>query len=225
MPQKPSPEITKLVTEIGRELKALPVLKTEPIRCVRRAFSKRLADHPPRFMIDLAFALIGRPNLVYRIFAYELIYYHRPAMQSLKGATLERLGLGIDRWEAVDTFAGYLAGKAWCNGQISDDQIHRWARSKDRWWRRAALVSTVPLNLKSRGGCGDCARTLGVCERLIDDRDDMVVKAMSWALRELVPRNPKAVEGFIARYEDRLAARVLREVRNKLTTGVKNPQH
>jgi len=224
MPKEPSPEIKKLVTEISRELKALPVLKTEPIRGVRRQFSKRLADRPPRFMINLALALIARPNLVYRIVAYELIYYHRSAMQSLKAATLERLGAGIDRWEAVDTFAGYLAGKAWCSGQITDDQIHRWARSKDRWWRRAALVSTVPLNLKSRGGCGDCKRTLTVCELLIDDRDDMVVKAMSWALRELVPRNPKAVEEFIAKYEDRLAARVLREVRNKLTTGVKNPK-
>jgi 3-methyladenine DNA glycosylase AlkD len=28
---------------------------------------------------------------------------------------------------------------------------------------------------------------------LVDDRDDMVVKAMSWALRELAKHDPKAV--------------------------------
>jgi 3-methyladenine DNA glycosylase AlkD len=224
MPQTTSPEIKSLVTAISKELRALPQLKADPIRGVRRGFSKRLADRPPRFMINLALALIARPNLVYRIVAYELIHHHRPALRSLKAATLERLGIGIDSWGAVDTFAGYIAGPAWCNGQITDAQIHRWARSKDRWWRRAALVSTVPLNLKSRGGCGDCKKTLAVCGMLIDDRDDMVVKAMSWALRELSKRNPKAVRGFIAENKDALAARVLREVRNKLTTGVKNPR-
>jgi 3-methyladenine DNA glycosylase AlkD len=31
--------------------------------------------------------------------------------------------------------------------------------------------------------------TLEVCRALIDDRDDMVVKALSWALRELANRN------------------------------------
>jgi len=50
------------------------------------------------------------------------------------------------------------------------------------------------------------------------------VKAMSWALRELVQHDPKAVRGFLAKHEDALAARVKREVRNKLTTGLKNPR-
>jgi 3-methyladenine DNA glycosylase AlkD len=67
-------------------------------------------------------------------------------------------------------------------------------------------------------------RTLAVCRLLVDDRDDMVVKAMSWALRELVAHDPDALWAFLAEYDDRLAARVRREVRNKLTTGLKNPK-
>jgi 3-methyladenine DNA glycosylase AlkD len=58
----------------------------------------------------------------------------------------------------------------------------------------------------------------------VDDPDDMVVKALSWALRELVVHDPEAVCGFLEEHEDRLAARVKREVRNKLTTGLKNPK-
>ncbi|HUS10646.1 MAG TPA: DNA alkylation repair protein, partial [Pyrinomonadaceae bacterium] len=65
----------------------------------------------------------------------------------------------------------------------------RWARSKNRWLRRTALVSTVPLNNKARGGRGDSERTLMICEMLLDDRDDMVIKALSWALRELSKRD------------------------------------
>jgi 3-methyladenine DNA glycosylase AlkD len=58
---------------------------------------------------------------------------------------------------------------------------------------------------------------------LSGDRDDMVVKALSWALRALAVRDPDAVRAFLVEYEDRLAPRVLREVRNKLSTGLKNP--
>ena len=107
---------------------------------------------------------------------------------------------------------------------MPDELIHRWARSEDRWWRRAALVSTVALNVRSHGGTGDVPRTLAVCQRLVDDHDDMVVKAMSWALRELVVHDPGTVRRFLEQYGDRLAARVRREVRNKLTTGLKNPK-
>ena len=126
--------------------------------------------------------------------------------------------------ESVDGFARILAGPAWLAGQVPDELIHKWAHSTDRWWRRAALVSTVALNMRSQGGMGDIPRTFAVCRLLVDDRDDMVVKAMSWALRALVVHDPDAVRGFLAEYKELLAARVKREVRNKLETGLKNPR-
>jgi 3-methyladenine DNA glycosylase AlkD len=153
-----------------------------------------------------------------------LILDHADAPDCLSLKTIEQLGEGIDGWGDVDVFAGYIAGPAWRTGRLKDRHIHRWARSKDRWWRRAALVSTIPLNRKSLGGTGDVPRTLAMCELLADDKDDMVVKAMSWALRELIQHDAKAVRRFLSDYRDVLAARVLREVNNKLTTGVKNPR-
>jgi 3-methyladenine DNA glycosylase AlkD len=56
---------------------------------------------------------------------------------------------------------------------------------------------------------------------LIEDRDDMIVKAMSWALRALAKRDPRSVATFIEQYRGRLAPRVAREVGNKLRTGLK----
>jgi 3-methyladenine DNA glycosylase AlkD len=82
----------------------------------------------------------------------------------------------------------------------------------------------VALNIKSDGGYGDVPRTLGVCRILIDDRDDMVVKGMSWALRDLISHDPVAVQEFLNEHDRSLAARVKREVTNKLTTGLKNPK-
>jgi 3-methyladenine DNA glycosylase AlkD len=102
----------------------------------------------------------------------------------------------MDNWGAVDQFA-MLAGPAWRSGQVSDACVLRWARSPSRWWRRAALVCTVFLNRRSQGGEGDVRRTLMICEPLAGDRDEMVAKAMSWALRDLLVHDRKAVRALL----------------------------
>jgi len=158
---------------------------------------------------------------VHRFFSDELIANHKGAMAALTRTDIEKLGRGMDSWDQVDCFGTIAAGPAWRLGRIDDDVIAKWARSGDRWWRRAALVCTTRLNVKDTKG--DAKRTLAVCEMLIDDRDDMVVKAMSWALRALAQRDAKPAERFVERYRSRLAPRVLREVGNKLRTGLKNP--
>jgi 3-methyladenine DNA glycosylase AlkD len=212
-----------LATEIWDNINALPEKSTQPIRALRREYTHKLKSAAPEQMLTLAQELI-RLDEKLRWVAYELIHFHKPTLQSLGKDELEALGRGMDSWDKVDTFAPYLSGVAWRNRQISDDVIHHWARSENRWWRRAALVSTIPLNTKARGGRGDVPRTLAVCELLAGDQDDMVVKAMSWALRECLPYDAEAVRAFLLDHNETLAARVKREVRNKLETGLKNPK-
>ena len=156
--------------------------------------------------------------------AYEIILYHREAQQDLRSIDIAVLGRGMNSWAEVDCFASYVAGPAWRERRIPDSVVCRWAQSQNRWWRRAALVSTVPLNNRARGGTGDTSRTLKICRLLVKDRDDMVVKALSWSLRELSKRDRMAVVKFLNRYLKLLASRVKREVQNKLDTGLKNPE-
>jgi 3-methyladenine DNA glycosylase AlkD len=208
--------------EIDAEIRALSVHNTPNQRAIRRRYSQILKQASPEFVLDVARELLKHYG--HRAFAYELIENHRAAFQRIGEAEVEELGQGINSWWSVDSFARTLAGPAWLRGQVSDALIGRWAHSEDRWWRRAALVSTVALNMRSCGGRGDVRRTLDVCRLLAGDHDDMVVKAMSWALRELVVHDAAAVAEFLREYEDVLAARVKREVRNKLATGLKNPR-
>jgi 3-methyladenine DNA glycosylase AlkD len=55
------------------------------------------------------------------------------------------------------------------------------------------------------------------------DRDDTVVKALSWALRALVVRDPDAVRAFLHTHDDELAVGERREVNSTLETGLTNP--
>lgn len=207
---------------IDGEIRALTDQNTPNVRAVRRKYSGILQQREPAFIFELAEIFIK--NYGYRGMPYELVRYHRSAFQSLGPVEIEALGQGIDSWWSVDSFARVISGPAWLKGLMNDSLVHGWAQSPDRWWRRAALVSTVALNLRSQGGFGDTVRTLAVCDELVSDHDDMVVKAMSWALRGLAVLEPEAVRAFLQDHDEELAARARREVRNKLETGLKNPK-
>jgi 3-methyladenine DNA glycosylase AlkD len=216
--------VPALADEIDERLAGLQRSNAANLREVRREFSERLKDAAPHVVIELAMLLLEVPRFEYRFIGYELIHHHPSALAHLNAWQLEQLGHGIATWSAVDCFAVYLAGPAWRERRVPNSLIHGWARSADRWWRRAALVSTVPLNSKAQGGKGETYRTLQVCRMLERDRDPMVAKALSWALRELAKRDPRAVREYMGSRKSVLPAMVLREVTNKLTTGVKNPR-
>jgi 3-methyladenine DNA glycosylase AlkD len=220
-----NPDKQKLEAEIVDRMRELQSGTVDEIRSVRREFSKRLAKSSPEMVTELALRLLRKQRVVPRFVAYELILHHKAALASLDSRLLEQLGEGISSWADVDTFSCYLAGPAWRERQVPDSLIKRWARDKDRWWRRAAVVTTVPLNNNARGGAsGDTGRTLMICSLVVSDRDDMVVKALSWALRELSKKDANAVQRFLREHDGELASRVKREVTNKLSTGLKNPR-
>ncbi|RPI98261.1 MAG: hypothetical protein EHM39_08270, partial [Chloroflexi bacterium] len=153
--QADRPDPQAVAAQIAAEIRALPVVSTPAVRAIRRRYSQALKGAAGPFMLDLGRELAGRYG--YRWVAYELIAAHRAAYGSLGAAHLEELGQGMEDWGAVDGLARTLSGPAWRDGLLADEVIHRWARSGDRWWRRAALVSTVALNMRSHGGRGDTA--------------------------------------------------------------------
>lgn len=213
--------------KIVREVRALQRRGVPEIRAIRRKYSAALKTAPAEEILDLAYALVDEPARHLRWVGYEIILNHKAARESVRIAEVEALAKGLETWDGVDTFGIYISGPAWRDGQIKDADIKRWAKSENLWIRRAALVSTVVLNSKSRGAGasgGDAKRTLAICKMLIDDREDMVVKALSWALRVLAAVDPAPVRAFLKEHDERLAARVKRETSNKLRTGLKNPK-
>jgi 3-methyladenine DNA glycosylase AlkD len=219
---KPSPENVRLAKEIHDRLDRLTAPGTPVIRTIRKEFSRRIADAAPESVVQLALHLVDRNSDVLRFFSYELVNRHRPALEQLTASNLLKLGKGLNSWSSVDCFAMYLSGPLWAHSRISDRMIATWARSEDRWWRRTALVSTVALS--RRGNPGDLRRVLRVCGLLVADGDDMVVKALSWALREMAKKHPEEAMAFLEQHGHVLAARVIREVNNKLKTGLKTPR-
>jgi 3-methyladenine DNA glycosylase AlkD len=211
----------RIKSEILSELRGLAVANTPSVRAVRRRYSKLLAAESPQAVLAIAGAVLEDGGWPERVVAYELVAEHPTAMTHLTPAIVDRWAKDLGDWGSIDLFGVTIAGPAWRQGRLTDVHVMRWAKSKNRWRRRLALVATVPLNSRARGGAGDAARTLAICHALMRDRDDMVVKALSWALRELAKREPTTVGRFLREMHEPLAPRVLREASAKLETGRK----
>jgi 3-methyladenine DNA glycosylase AlkD len=212
--------------ELERRIASLPLANTPSVRRVRREFSRILSPETPRVVLDFARLLLSRQDPILRFVAYELVSQHKPTFATISSEQVVELGGGLDSWSSVDCFALYLSGPIWAAGRISDQTIVGWASlrstEEDRWWRRAALVSTVPLS--RQGLTENIPKTLRVCELLMPDRDDMIVKALSWALRELARKHKNVARSFLVENRRNLSPRVLREVECKLTSGLKSPR-
>jgi 3-methyladenine DNA glycosylase AlkD len=210
-------------TAIARDIAALPQRDTASLRTVRKAWSKGLRLAPAGDVLAAAEGLEAKAGQGGKWIAYELVRFHPGALEQVTEAQIADFASRAQSWFAVDALGTILTGLLWAKGRLSDELVEAWSRSDDRWLRRSALVATVGLNARASKGPGDAARTLTICRRLAPDRDEMVEKALSWALRELSKRDRPAVERFMAEMDAVLPARVRREVRHKLATGLKAP--
>jgi 3-methyladenine DNA glycosylase AlkD len=214
----------KIASGILRDLANLPRRDTPSMRAVRKRWSTALRGAPADEVLATAAALEARSDQTSKWLAYELIRFHPGAFAAVTEAEIEGFAARAQSWYAVDALGTILTGALWAQERLADARIEAWSRSTDWWLRRSALVATVGLNARASGGPGDAARTLAICRHLAADRDDMVVKALSWALRVLSQRDRPAAEAFLAEMDGVLAPRVKREVRHKLSTGLKTPR-
>jgi 3-methyladenine DNA glycosylase AlkD len=201
--------------QVAADIAALPKRDTPSIRAVRRRWSAMLKSAPADEVLTLAEAFERHAGQAAKWVAYELIRFHPGAFAGVGEGEIAGCAARCASWYAVDAFGTILAGPMWAKGRIGDVLVDGWSKSPDRWLRRLALVATV-------GAKAHAGRTLPICRRLACDRDDMVEKALSWALRVLSQRDRPAVEAFMVEMETALGARVRREVRHKLATGLKS---
>lgn len=92
-------------------------------------------------------------------------------------------------------------------------RLIQWASSDNRWRRRAAAVSLVPIARK--GEMLD--EVFNIADRLMTDGDDMVQKGVGWLLKEASKGHPNEVRDYLLRWRGQTSALVLRYASEKLS--------
>ena len=198
------------------------------VRSVGRACLPEFRGLTPRDRIGYAKGLVHSGSFEGAMLGYVLLDRDRAALTALEPEDLGRegegLGAHVDNWVLTDTYGPWVLGMAWRYGRVTDEWMGNWVKDADPWYRRLTLTATIAWNARSRGGVGDAERTERFCAAAVDDRAPMMVKALSWALREWAGPQPEEVARFLATWDERLPALVRREVATRLRTGTKRGQ-
>jgi 3-methyladenine DNA glycosylase AlkD len=99
----------------------------------------------------------------------------------------------INNWDLVDLSAPNIVG-AYLEKR-SRRKLYRLARSSRLWERRISIMAT--FHFIRQGEFGD---TLSIAEILLDDKEDLIHKAVGWMLREVGKRELEAEEGFLQKH-------------------------
>jgi 3-methyladenine DNA glycosylase AlkD len=87
----------------------------------------------------------------------------------------------VNNWDLVDSSAELLLGEYLVDRPRLP--LFELARSESLWERRVGMLSTFAF-LKH----GDASTTLQIADLLLDDREDLINKAVGWMLREVGKR-------------------------------------
>jgi 3-methyladenine DNA glycosylase AlkD len=166
-------------------------------------------------------ALWVAPSLEEHALALLLLDHHRRRIPELAWECFDRWRRGLDTWGTTDGL-GCLVFGPWLAADLDTRRqtLSLLIADRDLWSRRLALVGTVPLNRKPATAIPDL--TLELIDRVKHERDPMITKAVSWALRELTKTHKPRVVAYLVATRAELAPLVIREVENKLRTGLKS---
>jgi len=109
----------------------------------------------------------------------------------------------INNWDLVDASAEHIVG-----GFLASrgrEPLDRLAMSALVWERRISIMATFHFIKR-----GEFADTLRIAALLLQDRHDLIHKAVGWMLREIGKRDLVTEEGFLRIYYRRMPRTMLR---------------
>jgi len=142
---------------------------------------RRIARNYRSLSLDEVSALLKSPIHEHRFVALEILVdqYERGDAHSKQAIFIFYLRntQRINNWDLVDTSAPYILGEhlRWRPREM----LYRLAQSENIWERRMAIIATMPF-IRS----GELRDTFAITALLLDDKHDLIHKAVGWMLRE-----------------------------------------
>lgn len=116
----------------------------------------------------------------------------------------------IDNWDLVDVSAPHLFGP-YVQEFGKFEILKKYSQSKNMWERRIAMISTFAYLRNS-----STKETYWVAKKLLNDKEDLIHKAVGWLLREAGKRDMKELLKFIDVHGKKMPRTMLRYAIEKL---------
>ena len=109
----------------------------------------------------------------------------------------------INNWDLVDLSSHKILGDYLLNKD--KNLLYNLAKSNDLWEKRISIISTACFIKNNK-----FEDTLRISEILLNDKHDLIHKAVGWMLREVGKRNLKIEEDFLKKYYKKMPRTMLR---------------
>ena len=96
-------------------------------------------------------------------------------------------------WATTDTMCGMLIGPLLVKHPELAPRMRAWSRDRNMWVRRASIVGLLPLVRARR----EIDLVYAIAKRLHPDPNDLIHKAVGWALREAGKIDPQRLERYL----------------------------
>jgi 3-methyladenine DNA glycosylase AlkD len=118
----------------------------------------------------------------------------------------------VDNWAKCDGFCNHTVGDYMLKFPDQVGELLVWARSENRWLRRAAAVTLI-VPAKKGMFLGEA---LKISDILLTDADDMVQKGYGWLLKVETEQHPTEVLAYVLKNKQVMPRTALRYAIEKL---------
>ncbi len=180
---------------------------TAELRRVAARFRRAmLKEHGPAYLVAVADQLFRGNVLEEKAMAVLLLEKSATEFGSKEFRLFESWLDRVSSWADHDALAHYLIAPMLLSDPARMRVVFGWARSRNRWRRRAAAVALV-RGARQKMFTGEIAR---VAELLLRDPDHMVQKGLGWLLREYAKSDPRRAVPLLLKICERSPRLVLR---------------
>jgi 3-methyladenine DNA glycosylase AlkD len=200
----------QVVTRLCPETPARYVVRGSLAEAVAAPVKRALAEGSSMSALRLADRLAKADHRDLRLYAHDPLRRSLAEDPEMSWQIMRRMGRAAEDWIATDTLAD-----VWARGVLAED--FRWAELEQLLYSRhiferrlvpatlATLPHRVPRSQRDELRPRTVERALELLRQLMGDAENMVQKALSWAIREWTPVDPEAVTAFL-RAETAIAA-------------------
>jgi 3-methyladenine DNA glycosylase AlkD len=173
------------------------------VRCCRHEI---LRVHDLDFLVKVADELFAGSVLEEKVAAVFLLEKMDAQFGDREFRMFESWLDRISSWADHDGLVHYLISPMVAAKPARVNDVFRWAKSPNRWRRRAACVALI------RGARAKMffPKIVKLSDSLLADKDDMVQKGLGWLLRETAKYDPKRTMPYLMKIRTRAPRLVLR---------------
>jgi 3-methyladenine DNA glycosylase AlkD len=182
--------------------------------CFRREVRK---EHGLDFLIDVADRLFSGPVLEEKIAAVFLLEKLDGEFGDAEFKLFETWLGRISSWSDHDALVHDLIAPMIASKPARAKAVFRWAKSANRWHRRAACVALI-RGSRARMFFREITK---LSDLLLADEDDMAQKGLGWLLRETAKFDAKRTVPYLMKIRGRAPRLVLRTACETLPANVR----